>query len=120
MCSLVGSGTVVFDNTSLATSFTDDSSDPCGAPTNDTTWFYKMFLRDQKNYYATQPILQGSVFTGEISATPSATAANQQNSVWIAATFSTTLAAPSLFPGSIVMARFADEPVFWHRRRNGT
>jgi hypothetical protein len=104
MCSVVGSGTVVFDNTSLATSFTDDSSDPCGAPTNDTTWFYKIFLRDQKNYYSTQPISQGSVFTEEISATPSATAANQQNSVWIAATFSTTLAAPSLFPGSIVMA----------------
>jgi hypothetical protein len=104
MCSVVGSGTVVFDNTSLATSFTDDSSDPCGAPTNDTTWFYKVFLRDQKNYYATQPITQGSVYTAEISATPSATAGNRQNSVWIAATFSTTLAAPSLFPGSIVMA----------------
>ncbi len=104
MCSVIGSGTVVFDNTSLATAFTDDSSDPCGAPTNDTTWFYKVFLRDQKNYYATQPISQGSVFTEEISGTPSATAANRQNSVWIAATFSTTLAAPSLFPGSIVMA----------------
>jgi hypothetical protein len=104
MCSVVGSGTVVFDNTSLATSFTDDSSDPCGAPTNDTTWFYKVFLRDQKNYYSTQPITNGSVFTEEISGTPSATAANRQNSVWIAATFSTTLAAPSLFPGSIVMA----------------
>src|SRR3984885_11009205 len=104
MCSVIGSGTVVFDNTSLATSFTDDTSDPCGAPTNDTTWFYKVFLRDQKNYYSTQPISQGSVFTEEISGTPSATAANRQNSVWIAATFSTTLAAPSLFPGSIVMA----------------
>jgi hypothetical protein len=104
MCSVIGTGTVVFDNTSLATSFRDDSTDPCGAPTNDTTWFYKVFLRDQKNYYSTQPITNGSVFTEEISATPSATAANQQNSVWIAATFSTTLAAPSLFPGSIVMA----------------
>jgi hypothetical protein len=104
MCSVIGTGTVVFDNTSLATSFTDNSSDPCGAPANDTTWFYKVFLRDQKNYYSTQPITNGSVFTEEISATPSATAANRQNSVWIAATFSTTLAAPSLFPGSIVMA----------------
>jgi PQQ-like domain len=104
MCSVIGTGTVVFDNTSLATSFTDNSADPCGTPTNDTTWFYKVFLRDQKNYYSTQPITNGSVFTEEISATPSATAANQQNSVWIAATFSTTLAAPSLFPGSIVMA----------------
>jgi hypothetical protein len=104
MCSIVGTGTVVFDNSSNATSFTDNSSDPCGGPTNDTTWFYKVFLRDQKNYYATQPITNGSVYTTEISATPSATAAGQQNSVWIAATFSTTLAAPSLFPGSIVMA----------------
>jgi hypothetical protein len=104
MCSVVGTGTVVFDNSSNATSFTDNSTDPCGGPTNDTTWFYKVFLRDQKNYYATQPITNGSVFTQEISATPSATAAGLQNSVWIAATFSTTLAAPSLFPGSIVMA----------------
>jgi hypothetical protein len=104
ICSVVGTGTVVFDNTSLATSFTDDSTDPCGAPTNGTTWFYKVFLRDQKNYYSTQPITNGSVFSEEISATPSATVAGQQNSVWIAATYSTTLAAPSLFPGSIVMA----------------
>jgi hypothetical protein len=104
MCATVGTGKVVFDNMLSATSFTDDSSDPCGAPTNDTTWFYKVFLRDQKNYYATQPIVNGSVYTAEISATPSATVANRQNSVWIAATFSTTLAAPSLFPGSIVMA----------------
>jgi hypothetical protein len=104
MCATLGSGQVVFDNSSNATSFTDNSSDPCGAPTNDTTWFYKVFLRDQKNYYATQPITNGSVYTAEISATPSATAAGQQNSKWIAATFSTTLAAPSLFPGSIVMA----------------
>ncbi|MGA8143482.1 MAG: DNRLRE domain-containing protein [Candidatus Acidiferrales bacterium] len=104
LCSIVGSGTVVFDNSSLATSFTDDSSDTCGAPTNGHTWFYKVFLRDQKNYYATQPISNGSVYTAEISARPSATAANRENSTWIAATFSTTLAAPSLFPGSIVMA----------------
>ncbi|MGH9747008.1 MAG: DNRLRE domain-containing protein, partial [Candidatus Acidiferrales bacterium] len=104
MCSIVGTGTVVFDNTANATSFTDDGTDACGAPTNDTTWFYKVFLRDQKNYYATQPIANGSVYTAEISARPSATAASRENSVWIAATFSTTLAAPSLFPGSIVMA----------------
>jgi putative pyrroloquinoline-quinone binding quinoprotein len=104
MCATVGSGTVVFDNKTNATSFTDDGTDPCGAPTNDTTWFYKVFLRDQKNYYATQPIANGSVYTAEISATPSATATSRENSVWIAATFSTTLAAPSLFPGSIVMA----------------
>ena len=104
MCSIVGTGQVVFDNSALATSFTDNASDPCGAPTDDTTWFYKVFLRDAKNYYATQPITNGSVFTAEISATPSATVAKRQNSVWIAATFSTTLAAPSLFPGSIVMA----------------
>jgi PQQ-like domain len=104
MCSTVGTGQVVFDNKSNATTFVDNSSDPCGGPTNDRTWFYKVFLRDQKNFYSTQPITNGSVFTQEISATPSATAAGLQNSVWIAATFSTTLAAPSLFPGSIVMA----------------
>lgn len=40
MCSTVGTGIVVFDNSTNANSFTDDSTDPCGAPTNGTTWFY--------------------------------------------------------------------------------
>jgi outer membrane protein assembly factor BamB len=103
MCSTVGTGTVVFDNSTDATSFTDNSSDTCGAPANGTTYFYKVFLRDKSNYYASQPIANGSVFTEEISAMPNTPAANQQNSSWIAATFSTTLAAPALFPGSVVM-----------------
>jgi putative pyrroloquinoline-quinone binding quinoprotein len=103
MCSTVGSGIVVFDNSTNATSFTDDNTDPCGAPANGTTWFYKVFLRDNLNYYASQPIANGSVFTEELSAMPNSPATNQQNSSWIAATFSTTLAAPALFPGSVIM-----------------
>jgi hypothetical protein len=105
MCSVIGSGTVVFDNSTNATSFTDDATDTCGAPANGTTWFYKVFLRDQLNYYATQPIANGSTFTEEISAHPSATVSNLQESSWIAATFSTNLAAPSLVPGSIAMVQ---------------
>src|SRR5262249_32259150 len=54
-------------------------------------------------YYSSQPIGNGSTFTEEISATPSATVANQVESVWVNATFSTDLAAPSLFPGTVIM-----------------
>jgi len=112
MCAVIGSGTVVFDNSSNATSFTDDATDTCGAPANGTTWFYKVFLRDKLNYYATQPIVNGSTFTEEISARPSAAAAGLQNSAWIAATFSTNLAAPSLIPASIVMVQSQTNLVF--------
>jgi hypothetical protein len=112
MCSVIGTGTVVFDNSTSATSFTDNATDPCGAPANGTTWFYKVFLRDKLNYYATQPIVNGSTFTEEISATPSAAVAGLQNSSWIAATFSTNLAAPSLIPASIIMVQSQTNLVF--------
>jgi len=103
MCSVIGTGTVVFDNSTNVTSFTDDGTDTCGGPANGTTWFYKVFLRDKLNYYATQPIVNGSTFTEEISARPGATAAARQKSEWVAATFSTNLAAPSMIPGATIM-----------------
>lgn len=102
LCATVGTGTVVFNNSANATTFVDDNTDPCGGPANGTTYFYKVFLRDQANYYSSQPIGNGSVFTPEISAAPGATVANQQNSIWVDATFSTTLAAPALDPGTII------------------
>jgi hypothetical protein len=58
-------------------------------------------LRDSSNYYSYQPITNGSTYTEEISATPAATVAAQQNTQWIAATFATDLASPSLIPGSV-------------------
>ncbi|MGB0034719.1 MAG: PQQ-binding-like beta-propeller repeat protein, partial [Candidatus Acidiferrales bacterium] len=103
LCSTVGTGIVVFNNTAGATSFTDNSTDTCGAPANGTTYFYKVFLRDNLNYYSTQPIANGSTFTEEIDATPNTAAATQKVASWINATYSTNLAAPSLFPGSVVM-----------------
>jgi len=103
LCATVGSGVVVFDDTSGAQTFTDNASDTCGAPANGTMYFYKVFLRDNLNFYSSQPIANGSTFTEEISAMPNATAATQEFSAWINATFSTDLAAPSLFPGSVVM-----------------
>jgi hypothetical protein len=102
LCAVIGTGTVVFNNSTNATSFTDDNTDPCGGPANGTTYFYKVFLRDQANYYASQPIGNGSTFTAEISARPSAIATGLQNSIWVDATFSTTLAAPALDPGSVI------------------
>jgi len=108
LCSTVGTGTVVFSDITGKTTFTDNAtSDTCaspgGAPVNGTTYFYKVFLRDSSNYYSAQDqITNGSTFTEEISATPAATTAAQQNTQWIAATFATDLASPALNPGAVV------------------
>src|ERR1700733_8222446 len=103
LCSTVGTGTVVFNDTSGKTTFTDNSSDTCGAPANGTTYFYKVFLRDSSNFYSSQDITNGSTFVEEISATPAATTAAQQNTQWIAATFATDLASPALIPGNVAV-----------------
>jgi hypothetical protein len=102
LCATLGTGTVVFNDATGKTTFTDNASDTCGAPANGTTYFYKVFLRDSSNYYSYQPIGTGSTYTQEISAMPAATAAAQQNTQWIAATFATDLASPSLVPGATV------------------
>ena len=106
LCATVGTATVVFDDTSGKTSFTDNST-TCttgiGGPHNAITYFYKVFLRDNLNYYSSQPISNGSTFAEEISATPAASAAARGESKWIANTASTTLAAPSLIPGSVTV-----------------
>jgi hypothetical protein len=101
LCSTLGTGTVVFVDATGKRTFTDNPADTCGAPANGTTYFYKVFLRDSSNYYSYQPITNGSTYTEEISATPAATLATQQNAQWIAATFATDLASPSLIPGSV-------------------
>ena len=108
LCSTLGSGTVVFVDATGKTSFTDNATNdtcasPGGAPANGTTYFYKVFLRDSSNYYSYQPLAagSGSTYTREISATPGATVAAQQNTQWIAATFATDLASPSLIPGLV-------------------
>jgi hypothetical protein len=104
LCTAVGTATVVFDNTSGATSFTDNATnDTCsiGPPHNGLTYFYKVFLRDNLNYYSSQPVSNGSTFTAEISATPAASASARGESKWMANTASTSLAAPSLIPGAV-------------------
>jgi len=103
-CVSVGNGQVVFDDFSGAQTFTDNAAnDPCGAPANGTAYFYKVFLRDAANYYSDQPVGNGSTYTEEIEAMPNTTAATQEHAVWVNATFSTDLAAPSLFPASVVV-----------------
>jgi outer membrane protein assembly factor BamB len=106
LCSEVGTATVVFDDTSGKTSFTDNSStcaSTVGGPHNALTYFYKVFLRDNLNYYSSQPISNGSTFTEEVSATPGASLSARSQSEWIANTASTSLAAPSLIPGSVTV-----------------
>jgi hypothetical protein len=106
LCATVSTGVVVFDDTTGKQTFTDNAinntcASPNGAPVNGTTYFYKVFLRDSSNYYSAQDITNGSTYTEEISATPAATVAAQQNTQWIAATFATDLASPSLIPGTV-------------------
>jgi hypothetical protein len=99
LCSAIGSAIVVFADSANATSFTDNSSDTCGAPANGT-WFYKVFVRDSANNYSANGA-GGGTFTPEISATPDVTF--PQHPVWVTGTGSTTLSAPALFPGLSVM-----------------
>ncbi|MGC1107252.1 MAG: PQQ-binding-like beta-propeller repeat protein [Candidatus Acidiferrales bacterium] len=101
LCATIGNGTVVFNNTALATTFTDSSSDTCGAPANGATYYYKVFTQDSAHNYNTSGTTGGSLTVPEVSATPSASAPYSSN--WITATYSTTLAPPSLFPGLVAM-----------------
>jgi hypothetical protein len=115
VCSTLTNGKVVFKTSTLATTFTDTFSCPGDPAPNDTTWFYKVFLHDSVNSYTTNgtSVANGaSTYTEEISATPSATVANQQHSFWVAATHSTNLAAPSLSPASVVMVESQSNLLF--------
>jgi hypothetical protein len=111
VCTKFSQSTVVFVSNTLVNTFTDNSSDTCGAnladpggaPQNGIAYYYKVFVFDTAFNYSCQPLTDGTVFTEEISAVPGATAAAQQRSLWIDATYATDLAAPSLFPGSIIM-----------------
>lgn len=122
LCATVSTGVVVFDDATGQTSFTDNASDTCsgaGQPVNGTTYFYKVFLRDSSNYYSYQPIANGSTYSEEISATPAATAAAQQETQWIAATFATDLASPSLIPGTVVALGSQTNLVFFVNAATG-
>lgn len=92
LCAAIGSATVVFDDSTGATSFIDNSSNSCGAPINGTTWFYKVFVRDSTNNYSANGV-GGGGFAPEASSTPDATSATQP--VWVESTQSAMLAAPA-------------------------
>ncbi|MGB8543197.1 MAG: DNRLRE domain-containing protein [Candidatus Acidiferrales bacterium] len=124
LCATVSTGVVVFDDATGQTSFTDNAANdtcasPGGAPVNGTTYFYKVFLRDSSNYYSYQPITNGSTFTEEVSATPGATVAAQQNTQWIAATFATDLASPSLIPGTVTAVGSESDLLFFINAATG-
>ena len=92
LCSTVGSGTLVFVGSMTNTSFTDNSV--CGGLTNGTQYFYKVFMRDQANYYTSNGV--DSTFTAEIGAVPGTT----QTLAWTAATHSYNLGGGGLIPGT--------------------
>jgi len=114
LCATVGSGTVVFDDKTSASTFTDTGA--CGGLTNGTTYYYKVFVRDNANNYSTQystaTNIMSSAYTSEIGVTPAATAANQYSTNWVDATYSNTLAAPSLFPNDVIMVGTGTDLLF--------
>jgi hypothetical protein len=120
VCTKFSQSTVVFVSNTLVNTFTDNSSDTCGAnlsdpggaPQNGKAYYYKVFVFDSAFNYSCQPLSDGTVFTEEISAVPGATAAAQQRSLWVDATYATDLAAPSLFPGTIIMIASQTNLVF--------
>jgi hypothetical protein len=91
-CSTIGSGTLVFVGTISNTSFADNGV--CGALTNGTQYFYKVFLYDNKNYYSSNVI--ASTYTAETSAVPG----TNQTLLWTIATHSYNLGGGGLIPGT--------------------
>jgi len=116
LCTTLGSATVVFDDFAGATSFVDDSSSPCGGPTNDTTWYYKIFVRDSANLYSSNNP-SDSAFTPETVATPSS--GSPQAPLWINGTHSALVAAPSLSPGNTVIVGSRSNLLFKFQPQSG-
>jgi hypothetical protein len=92
LCTTIGSGTLVFVGTMSNTSFADNGV--CGALTNGTQYFYKVFLYDNKNYYSSNVV--ASTYTAETSAVPG----TNQTLVWTIATHSYNLGGGGLIPGT--------------------
>lgn len=114
LCATIGNGVVVFDDSTNASTFTDNGV--CSALTNGTTYYYKVFVRDNANNYSTQYStttgVESSAYTQEIGATPASTAANQYATNWVAATYSNNLSAPSLYPGDIIVVGTGTDLLF--------
>jgi Disaggregatase related repeat len=105
LCTAIGAATVVFVGTTANTTFTDNSSDTCGAPANGTMYYYKVFTYDTANNYSSNPTGLpsprdgSSTFTAETGAMPNPPG-TAQAPLWMFATHSTVLAAPGIMPGS--------------------
>ena len=105
-CTTLGTAQIVFVNTSSATTFTDNSSDTCGAPANGHTWFYKVFTQDTSKNYSTNAAAgyvspaNSGLAAPEVAATPDAILPQQP--LWVYSTGATNLAAPGLNPGAQV------------------
>jgi PQQ-like domain/Disaggregatase related repeat len=105
LCSAVGSGTVVFVGTMADTSFSDDSSDACGGPTNGQPSYYKVFTYDTAFNYSSDPtglgapLDGGSTYTAEAGAMPNPPGSTQ-SPLWMIATHSSNLAPPGIVPAS--------------------
>jgi hypothetical protein len=104
VCSSTISGaTVVFNNTTMAKTFNDSATgnNPGCAPANDTIYYYKVFTQDAAHNYSENGAT--SNFVPMTVARPSATASNREAATWLASTGATTLAAPGLIPGTVVV-----------------
>jgi hypothetical protein len=131
LCATVGTGTVVFVNTaSNPTTFTDDATDPCGAPANGTTvpitYYYKVFARDAAGNWSSNPSglaaprNGGSTFTPEACATPAGGGGRQPfQCAWMLGTHSSNLAAAGLSPGAFAAIGSGINMIFGLNPANG-
>ncbi len=102
---LSGTARVVWSSNTSPTTFNDSAAgdNPNCPPVNDTIYYYKVFAKDAANNYSHNSG-NFSIFIPLITATPSATVANRQAAVWLAATGSGgSLAAPGIIPGNVVV-----------------
>ncbi len=94
---------IVYVSTSLPTSFTDsaagDNAD-C-PPANDSVYTYKIYTMDAAKNYSSDGA--SSQYVPLLEANPSATAASQWATNWVAPTGVTNLAAPGISPGNVVV-----------------
>jgi hypothetical protein len=111
LCSDVNSSGAIVVGITTGTAFTDPGT--CTAPSNGTTYFYKVLAIAQigatstYNYSTNGTGSIGSgvdnTFAAEISATPNTTLATIQAPLWVAPVHTASLSAPSIDPGNSVI-----------------
>ncbi|HEY2461608.1 MAG TPA: PQQ-binding-like beta-propeller repeat protein [Candidatus Acidoferrum sp.] len=99
----IGGATVVFNSTTLPTTFNDSATgdNPTCPPVNGTQYFYKVYVQDAALAYSANAAT--SNYVPETVARPSATPSSREITSWLAPTGGTALAAPGTVPGTVAV-----------------